>query len=83
MYFAVRSQDLNADLKHYRSSQEILEKELGKNIEDIDRDFMDWFTKSSSEKGNNNPTHDKPCKASANIDPREQQQAPCGPATAK
>ena len=83
MYFAVRSQDLNADLKHYRSSQEILEKELGKNIEDIDRDFMDWFTKSSAEKGNNNPTHDKPCKASANIDPREQQQAPCGPATAK
>ena len=86
VYFAVRTQDLNADLEHYRSSQEIMEKVLGKSIGDVDRDFMDWFTKDSAEKarnGNSGRTQNKPCKTSVNINPTEQQPAPCKPATAK
>ena len=63
-----------------------MEKELGKSIEEVDRDFMDWFTKNSvgeNKNGSSGRTQDKPCKTSANIDPREQQPVPCEPATAK
>lgn len=86
VYFAVRKQDLNADLEHYRSSQEIMEEILGKSIGEIDQDFMDWFTKDSIEKANNKNsgrTQNKPCKTSSNINPTQQQPAPCEPATAK
>jgi hypothetical protein len=86
VYFAVREQDLNADLEHYRSSREIMEKVLGKSVEEIDQDFMHWFTKDSAEKAkneNSSQTQKKPCKNSINVSPMEQQTAPCEPATAK
>jgi hypothetical protein len=81
VYFAVRKQDLNADLEHYRSSQEIMKEIFGKSIGEIDQDFMDWFTKDSNK--NSGRTQNKPCKTSTNINPTQQQPAPCEPATAK
>lgn len=86
VYFAVRKQDLNADLEHYRSSQEIVEKVFGKSVEEVDRDFMHWFTKDSAEKpknANSGQTQKKPCKTAINANPTEQQSAPCEPATAQ
>jgi hypothetical protein len=43
VYFGVRRQDLATDLDHYRSPQQIVEEQLGKNVAEVDRDFDAWF----------------------------------------
>jgi hypothetical protein len=43
VYFAVRDQHFSADLLQCKSYREIVEQELGKNIDQIDADFLIWF----------------------------------------
>ena len=43
LYFAVRNQHFNSDLSHYKSYREIVEERLGKNVDQIDADFAEWF----------------------------------------
>jgi hypothetical protein len=43
VYFGVRDHRFNKDLTQRRTDAEILEKQLGKNIEAVDADFAQWF----------------------------------------
>lgn len=75
VYFAVRKQDLIADLDHYRTAQQIVEEQLGKSMDEVDRDFVAWFKNQSMDERNG----EKPCKRAAPARPMDQQQAPCEP----
>jgi|GEM_PF-1337061 len=48
VYFAVRDQHISPDLSQYKSYREIVEEKLGKNVEQIDADFAEWFQKQES-----------------------------------
>jgi len=49
VYFAVRDQHFSPDLSKYRSYREILTGTLGKDIDQIDADFVNWFAEESRE----------------------------------
>jgi hypothetical protein len=72
VYFAFRAQNLMADLDHYRTPQQIMEKELGNSMAEIDQDFAAWFIKQPA-------NEEKTCIPAANASPMAQQPAPCEP----
>jgi len=45
VYFAVRKQDLRADLRDHGTRRQGVEKELGKSLKEVDSDFNAWFKK--------------------------------------
>jgi len=53
VYFAVRDHRFSEDLKQRRTDVEILEKQLGRNVDSIDAEFVEWF--HSTAKGNPPP----------------------------
>jgi len=79
VYFAVRKQNLLADIDHYRTPQQIVEEQLGKSLADVDKDFTDWFKRQS---GGTRTSAATPCTPAAkNRPPVAQAAAPCEPAT--
>lgn len=48
IYFAVRDHHLSPDLSQYKSYREIVEEKLGRNVNQIDADFAEWFQKQES-----------------------------------
>ena len=78
VYFAVRKQDLMSDLDNHRTNQQILEKELDKSIDEVDQDFVAWFTKQPSSGAPINHDANLPCKPQ--VSPNEMEQQPlCAP----
>jgi len=84
VYFAVRKQNLAADLNHYRTPQQILEAQLGKKLADVDKDFDSWFRKQTAEQPRS--THSErsseeaaPCASSTMNAAAQQAPPPCEP----
>jgi hypothetical protein len=81
VYFALREQNLLADLDHYRTPQQIVEDQLGRTLEEVDKDFIDWFKKQPAA---NRTSATTPCTPAANNKPPVgQAPAPCEPAAKK
>jgi len=43
VYFAVRDQHFSPDLSQYKSYRQIIEEQLGQDIDQVDADFAAWF----------------------------------------
>ena len=48
VYYAVRDQHLSPDLSAYRSYQDIVAEQLGMHVNDLDRDFAQWFKRQQA-----------------------------------
>jgi hypothetical protein len=97
VYFGVRKQDLRADLRDHHTRQQVLEKELGKSVAEVDSDFAEWFRKDSLKPkrpqppGKTREASAKPCEsvpaanaaANAAADVAQQQPVPCPPEAKK
>jgi hypothetical protein len=55
VYFAIRKQDLLADRRDHRTRRQVVEKELGKSLAEVDSDFAAWFIGQRAK--NRNSTH--------------------------
>ena len=65
VYFAVRGQDLTADLRNHSTREQVVEKELGKSLADVDSDFAAWFKKEPMDRRPiTREASSKPCEPS-------------------
>lgn len=74
VYFAVRKQDLHAELLDHHTRKQVVERELGKSLAEVDSDFAAWFKKPSGQ--TKAKASSKPCATGPPAHP-QQQTMPC------